>query len=121
MIKVHFLKFRNVVTSAVLIVAFTAQSALACTGIVLKSADGTTVPARTMEFGFDIQSNIFAVPAGASIETLGLNPDESGFSYQAKYGFLGANGLDMPIVFDGVNSEGLYFGAFYFAGDAVFF
>ena len=120
MIKVHFLTLRNVVTSAVLIVAFTAQSALACTGIVLKSADGTTVPARTMEFGFDIQSNIFAVPAGTSMETLGLNPNEVGFAYDAKYGFLGANGLDMPIVFDGINTEGLYFGAFYFAGDAVF-
>ncbi|MCP4821217.1 MAG: linear amide C-N hydrolase, partial [Shimia sp.] len=113
-------KLRKLVSSALLIVAITTQSAFACTGIVLQSADGTTVPARTMEFGFDIQSNIFAVPAGTSIETLGLNPDETGFAYEAKYGFLGANGLDMPIVFDGVNTEGLYFGAFYFAGDAVF-
>ena len=103
-----------------LIVALGAQSAFACTGIILRSADGATVPARTLEFGFDIHSNIFAVPAGTSIETLGLNPDVSGFKYKAKYGFLGANGLDMPIVFDGVNTEGLYFGAFYFAGDAVF-
>jgi choloylglycine hydrolase len=118
--QVNVLKLSKLVSSALLAVAITTQSALACTGIVLKSADGTTVPARTMEFGFDIQSNIFAVPSGTSIETLGLNPDVTGFAYEAKYGFLGANGLDMPIVFDGVNTEGLYFGAFYFAGDAVF-
>ncbi|WP_435231044.1 linear amide C-N hydrolase [Pseudopelagicola sp. nBUS_20] len=108
------------VGSVFLVVSIATQSALACTGIIIRSSDGTTVPARTMEFGFDIQSNIFAVPAGTTIETLGLNPDVSGFTYEANYGFLGANGLGMPIVFDGVNTEGLYFGAFYFAGDAVF-
>jgi len=113
-------KMTNLFNIALLIVAFGAHTASACTGIILRSTDGATVPARTMEFGFDVLSNIFAVPAGTSIETLGLNPDVSGFKYEAKYGFLGANGLDMPIVFDGVNTEGLYFGAFYFAGDAVF-
>jgi choloylglycine hydrolase len=106
--------------SALLIAALGAQSAFACTGIILRSADGATIPARTLEFGFDIRSNILAIPAGTSIETLGMNPDVSGFKYEVKYGFLGANGLDMPIVFDGVNTEGLYFGAFYFAGDSVF-
>jgi len=113
-------KTTNLFNIALLIVALGAHTASACTGIILRSTDGATVPARTMEFGFDVLSNIFAVPAGTSIETLGLNPDVSGFKYEAKYGFLGANGLDMPIVFDGVNTEGLYFGAFYFAGDAVF-
>ncbi|WP_318464090.1 hypothetical protein [Photobacterium leiognathi] len=34
-----------------------------CTGIILHSEDGVTIPARTMEFGFDIQSNIAVVPA----------------------------------------------------------
>ena len=113
------LRFRLLPTLLV-VVAIGAQSAAACTGIVLRAQDGAVVPARTMEFGFDIHSNIFAVPAGTRIETLVLNPDETGFVYEAKYGFLGANGLDMPIVFDGINTEGLYFGAFYFAGDAVF-
>ncbi|MGB5309022.1 MAG: linear amide C-N hydrolase, partial [Arenicellales bacterium] len=113
-------KMTKLFNIALVIVALGAHSAFACTGIILRSTDGATVPARTMEFGFDVRSNIFAVPAGTSIETLGLNPDVSGFKYEAKYGFLGANGLDMPIVFDGVNTKGLYFGAFYFAGDAVF-
>lgn len=59
-------------------------------------------------------------PPGTQIETLVLNPDATGFTYEAKYGFLGANGLGMPIVFDGMNTEGLYFGAFYFSGEAVY-
>ena len=103
-----------------LVLMSTISAALACTGIVLQSVDGSTVAARTMEFGFDIESNIYAVPAGTEIETLQLNPDVSGFTYTTTYGFLGANGLDMPIVFDGMNTEGLYFGAFYFAGPAQF-
>jgi choloylglycine hydrolase len=93
---------------------------LACTGIVLHAEDGATVPARTLEFSFDIQSNIYAVPAGTEIETLALAPDESGFTFTALYGFLGANAFDFPVVFDGINTEGLYFGAFYFADNAVF-
>ncbi|MEO9601662.1 MAG: choloylglycine hydrolase family protein [Roseobacter sp.] len=113
------LKSSNLFVAAIAALCISSQHVMACTGIVLSSADGVTVPARTMEFSFDIQSNIFAVPAGTKIETLALNPEKTGFTFDAKYGFLGANGLDMPIVFDGLNTEGLYFGAFYFAGDAV--
>lgn len=96
------------------------SSTQACTGIILKCQDGAVLPARTMEFSFDIESNILIVPPGTEITTLGLNPDVEGFTFEAKYGFLGANGLDMPIVFDGLNEAGLYYGAFYFAGHAVF-
>ncbi|WP_216031678.1 linear amide C-N hydrolase [Paracoccus marinaquae] len=108
------------VAVAALAIAVASQSALACTGIILRADDGAVVQGRTMEFGFDIQSDIIAVPAGTNIEMLVLNKDVTGFSFEAKYGFAGANGLDMPIVFDGMNTEGLYFGAFYFAGPAVF-
>jgi choloylglycine hydrolase len=92
----------------------------ACTGIILRSMDGVTVPARTMEFGFDIQSNIAVVPAGTKITTLAWDDNNEGFSYEVKYGFGGANCLGKPIVVDGVNEMGLYFGAFYFAGNAKF-
>lgn len=102
------------------IFGLTAGQALACTGIILHAEDGATIPARTLEFSFDIQSNIYAVPAGTEIETLVLDADETGFTFTAKYGFLGANAFDYPVVFDGINTEGLYFGAFYFASEAVF-
>jgi len=87
---------------------------LACTGIVLRAKDGATVPARTMEFSFDIHSNILVIPAGTKIEKLVMDEKNDGGSYIAKYGFAGANALDKPIVVDGINEKGLYFGAFYF-------
>ena len=106
--------------AAAVAVAVATQPVLACTGIVLFAEDGATVPARTMEFGFDLHSDIVAVPAGTDITTLSQNPDETGFTYTTKYGFAGANGFDMPVIVDGMNTEGLYFGIFYFAGSAVF-
>lgn len=108
----------NHVAATTLSVALAGQAAMACTGIVLHAEDGTTVPARTMEFGFNLHSDIVAVPAGTEFTTLALNPDATGFSYKTKYGFAGANGFDKPMVVDGMNSEGLYFGIFYFAGSA---
>ncbi|ROS00133.1 choloylglycine hydrolase [Sinobacterium caligoides] len=95
-------------------------AAMACTGIVLHAKDGTTVPARTMEFGFDIKSNIAVVPANTAIDTLTSNEDKKGFSYNNKYGFAGATALGKPIIVDGMNEKGLYFGAFYFNHLAVY-
>tara|TARA_B110000116_G_scaffold100823_1_gene87653 strand:+ start:4596 stop:5681 length:1086 start_codon:yes stop_codon:yes gene_type:complete len=90
------------------------SNALACTGIVLHAKDGATIPARTMEFSFDIKSNILIIPAGTEINKLIMDDENQGGTYTAKYGFTGANALNKPIVVDGVNEKGLYFGAFYF-------
>lgn len=100
--------------------AITSLPAAACTGIVLKSDDGAVVPARTMEFGFDVHSNIAMVPAGTEITSLSSDPEKSGLVYKAKYGFGGANAFGRSIVVDGMNEKGLYFGAFYFSGAAVY-
>ncbi|MGI9570571.1 MAG: linear amide C-N hydrolase, partial [Desulfobulbia bacterium] len=97
-----------------------ATSALACTGIVLRAEDGAAIAARTMEFSFDIQSDILVVPAGTEMTKLVMDEKNTGGSYVAKYGFTGANALDKPIVVDGVNEEGLYFGAFYFNQEAAY-
>jgi choloylglycine hydrolase len=105
--------------SALLFGFFTA-SAFACTGIILHAEDGATIPARTMEFSFDVQSNIAVVPAGTKMTNLIMDDKNTGGSYTAKYGFAGANALGKPIVVDGVNEKGLYFGAFYFKGLAVY-
>ena len=102
------------------ILSLVATSALACTGIVLHAEDGTAIPARTMEFSFDIQSNIVVVPAGTEMTKLVMDEKNTGGTYVAKYGFTGANALDKPIVVDGINEEGLYFGAFYFNHAAAY-
>ena len=93
---------------------------LACTGIILRSEDGVTVAARTMEFSFDLRSKIVVVPAGTKITTLSWDDKNEGFTYEAKYGFGGANLLGKPVIADGINEKGLYYGAFYFSGDAQY-
>ncbi len=105
---------------AIFLAAILSTPSIACTGIVLRANDGATIPARTMEFSFDVQSNILVVPAGTLIEKLIMDDERKGGTYRAKYGFGGANALGKPIVVDGVNEKGLYFGAFYFNGLATY-
>ncbi|WP_197469282.1 choloylglycine hydrolase family protein [Oleiphilus sp. HI0125] len=107
-------------TTMVVVLCFLCPSVFACTGIILRALDGTAVPARTMEFSFDVHSNILVVPAGTKIEKLIMDENLTGGTYVTKYGVVGANALDKPIVVDGINEEGLYFGAFYFNGLAEY-
>jgi choloylglycine hydrolase len=99
-------------------VAF-APAAQACTGIRLVAKDGGVITARTLEFGFDMHSNVMVVPAGTAFT--GTLPDGGkGISYKTKYGFAGANGLGLKAIVDGINDQGLYVGLFYFPGYASY-
>ena len=87
----------------------------ACTGIRLKAEDGTIVHARTLEFAVDLQSNVIMVPRGYS--HIGTTPDgQKGLEWKSKYATLGANGVGLPYIFDGLNEKGLAVGTFYFPG-----
>ncbi len=93
------------------------QSAPACTGITLTAADGTVVHARTLEFAIDIDSNVIVVPRGYA--RVGTTPDgKPGLKWKAKYASVGANGVGLPFIFDGVNEKGLAVGTFYFPTSA---
>jgi len=94
----------------------------ACTGVTLRADDASVVIGRTMEFAVDIGSEIIVVPAGLSATTLAndSNPNVDGFTYETRLGYTGATAFGKPIVSDGLNEAGLYFGAFYFAGDAEY-
>jgi choloylglycine hydrolase len=92
---------------------FFANAAEACTGIRLTAADGTVVHARTLEFAVDLQSDVLVSPRGYS--RVGLTPDgQDGLTWKAKYASVGANGVGLPILIDGVNEAGLAAGLFYF-------
>jgi choloylglycine hydrolase len=93
------------------------QPASACTGIRLIAKDGTVVAARTMELGLDLKSQILVVPAGTRL-TGTLPNGATGISYRTKYGFVGANAFDQPVVVDGMNERGLYVGEFFFTPEA---
>lgn len=92
---------------------------VACTGIRLTAKDGGVVVGRTMEFGFDVKSDIVVVPAGTELKN--SLPDASqGMRYKSRYGIVGANVLGMKVIVDGVNEKGLYVGGFYFPGYASY-
>ncbi|MCH2214802.1 MAG: choloylglycine hydrolase family protein [Flavobacteriales bacterium] len=92
----------------------------ACTGIIIKTQNGVTIPARTMEFGFDVRSKLLVIPKGTSLTFLSSMDDKEGFKMKTKYGFAGMNAVEKQIVVDGVNEAGLYLGCFYFPGFASY-
>ena len=65
------------------------QPANACTGITLKSKDGTTIVARTIEWGgSDLKSQYVIVPRGYAAQSYtpeGVN----GMKFTARYGYVG--------------------------------
>ncbi|HIK44367.1 MAG TPA: choloylglycine hydrolase family protein [Leptolyngbyaceae cyanobacterium M65_K2018_010] len=98
---------------ALLLVGSLTPPAYACTGIRLKAEDGSVVHARTMEFAIDIHSDVIVVPRG--YQRTGTTPDgKAGLKWGAKYASVGANGLGLPLIVDGLNERGLAVGLFYF-------
>jgi choloylglycine hydrolase len=111
---------RSVISFAIvgaLLFGSVAQSVQACTGIFLTAADGTFVHARTMEFGIDLQSAVIVVPRGHP--RVSITPDgQEGLKWTAKYASVGANGVGLPVILDGLNEKGLAVGIFYFPTSA---
>src|SRR5438034_10681339 len=94
-----------------------APTVQACTGIRLIAEDGTVVHARTMEFAIDIHSDVMMIPRGFA--RTGTTPDgKEGLKWKAKYASVGANGVGLPVLFDGLNEKGLAAGTFYFPTSA---
>lgn len=94
-------------------------SAEACTGITFTAKDGSVVRGRTMEFNYDMKSNVIVSPRG--FERTGTTPDGTpGLTWKAKYASVGTNALDIPVMIDGLNEKGLSAGIFYFAESAKY-
>ena len=89
----------------------------ACTGIRLIAEDGSVIHARTLEFAVELNSDVIVVPRGYS--RTGTTPrGKNGLKWKAKYASVGANGVGMPVIFDGFNEKGLAVGLFYFPSTA---
>lgn len=109
------------VSVAGLIAAFTFATtpSFACTGISLRAGDGAAIRGRTLEFGFPMQSKVLVIPAGR--EMSGTLPDGGkGLTYTTRYAIIGANALNMTVILDGINDQGLAVGLFYFPGYASY-
>jgi choloylglycine hydrolase len=92
-----------------------ALPAEACTSFLLRASDGTPVYGRTMEFGFQLSSEMIVIPRQFGLSATG--PDGKiggGMPWQAKYAAVGLNAFDMPVLTDGMNEKGLTGGILYF-------
>ncbi len=84
----------------------------ACTGIMLHNKDGTTVHGRTGEFGYFLDTDVAVVPR--NYEFTGETPEGDGLKFKTKYASVGVIAFDVLGYLDGMNEEGLGFGAFWF-------
>jgi len=110
-------QMRKTIIVAAAFCSLLAPTVQACTGIRLIAEDGTVVHARTMEFAIDIHSDVMMIPRGFA--RTGTTPDgKEGLKWKAKYASVGANGVGLPVLFDGLNEKGLAAGTFYFPTSA---
>ncbi len=90
-------------------------SADACTGITLKSEDGATVVARTMDWSGTEMNNMYTiVPRGHATQSLLPDGTMGGLSFITLYGYAGLAVEQPEFVIDGTNEAGLSAALFYF-------
>lgn len=89
-----------------------------CTGIQLKTTSGAPIYGRTMEFADNLASAALVIPKGQKFTAAGPSFHTPGKSWVSQYDITGLNTDGLPLIIDGINSEGLCVGAFYFVGYA---
>lgn len=86
----------------------------ACTGITLKSRDGATVAARTIEWADSVMNTLYViVPRGQELQSLTPSGTD-GMKFKARYGYAGLSVEQKEFMVEGVNEKGLSAGLFYF-------
>ena len=92
----------------------TQMPANACTGITLKSKDGMTVAARTIEWAESVMNNLYVVvPRNQELQSL-TPSGMDGVRFKSKYGFVGLAVEQKEFMVEGINEKGLSAGLFYF-------
>ncbi len=100
---------------ATALLAMTVTPADACTGITLKSKDGQTVVARTIEWGgSDLNSQYVIVPRGYKQQSFLPGGATDGMTFTARHGYVGLSVEQEQFVAEGLNEAGLSAGLFYF-------
>ena len=99
-----------------LIFAVTANLSFACTDFQIKSTDGSIVIGRSMEFAQEMGSRICVHARGEE----GYSESSEGkkeFTWRNKYGYISIDAFGLEyVVVDGINEEGLSFGALWLPG-----
>lgn len=100
--------------AATLLLAYTAPTA-ACTGITLKTKEGNTVIARTIEWnGSDLNSRLVVIPRNYSQKAISPSGQKDAMTMIARYGYVGMAVEKEKFVVEGINEAGLSAGLFYF-------
>lgn len=117
----NFSRLQSIIlaTFLVTVLAIT-PAAEACTGLRLIAKNDDVIVGRTMEFGFDVRSNVLVIPKKTNLTTTINDEGKVGFTYQTKHDIVGANVLDYDIIVDGINDAGLYVSIHYFPGYASY-
>lgn len=101
--------------------AFSPLSSFACTSFLIKGNDGGYVYGRSMEFGFPLKSDVIMVPRAFKLEGVGLDGKPgSGLNWTTKYAVVGMNGVNLPVLLDGMNEKGLMGGLLNAPNTAVY-
>ena len=108
-------------SSIISIIAILASpQAFACTGISLKTSDGSKVIARTIEWGGSNLNSLYViVPRGHT--QISLTPEGfNGKQFTSKYGYVGLAVESKEYIAEGINERGLAGGLFYFPGSGKY-
>lgn len=107
----------NTKLPALLLAAFGLTSQIptyACTGITLKSKDGVTIAARTVEWAESVMNTLYVVvPRNQELQSL-TPSGMDGVKFKAKHGYIGLAVEQKEYMVEGVNEKGLSAGLFYF-------
>jgi len=99
----------------VALVAIQSTRADACTGITLKSDDGSTVVARTIDWSGAKLNNMYVVsPRNHTVRSITPDGPDTGLEFTGKYGFVGLGMEEVEFVVNGINEAGLVAELFYF-------
>lgn len=93
--------------------------ATACTGIAIRPQDGSVITGRTLEFAYDLHSQLIVIPRGQQYTGTVAN-NRSGMRWTGKYAMAGTSMVELPVICDGLNEKGLGVGVFYFPGYAQY-
>ena len=79
----------------------------ACTGITLKSKDGATIAARTIEWAESVMNTMYVVvPRNQELQSL-TPSGMDGLKFKTKHGFIGLAVEQKEFMVEGINEKGL--------------
>lgn len=110
-------RFHTPFWALLVLLTLATDPAKGCTGITLKTTTGTSIVARTIEWGgSNLNSRYVIVPRGYVQSSYLPDGKKEGMTFSARYGYVGLAVEQDEFVAEGINEAGLSAGLFYFPG-----